>query len=466
MDREEIKLRDPERAYVRLYIDFIDSTLLSIQEKVIFLVLKRFLSYRNDWDEDTGIIYPSRSEIARLAGSSIAVVSRTIASLLEKGIMHYEGRTEEGVNRYSLADRSYMWKAKNLEELKIFATETEETRSLRLIKEAGYQVRRKVIRGTGPHPSGIDWENPAEEIPPGTIGVVDRDAHPLYVKIYHDTLESGMLTLSELGMFATLKRFVDVSRDINGISQTVYPSLQTISSHIQLTQKTVIKIIDQLCEKGILEKKQRGRRKTNLYILSDRTEMWKAKDFDEVKKRAQENDVEKAARILREKGYTIIQPEEHQERRQTAKKTASAPERGSMPSPTQTEYTTQYLREELGVNLYLQVLKEHGALSPGEERLVNIIVNVIRDTLNSTQKTYKIQGVVVPAADVRDVFLKLNYGAIRYTMKQYKSVTHEIKTPTSYIRSILYQAGIGDYDLSEINSDMVDLYKMGKIMRE
>lgn len=127
-----------------------------------------------------------------------------------------------------------------------------------------------------------------------------------FTKCYHDFMDCTLLTGEEKIIFLILKRFLDVRTD----QGDVFPSLETVCRLSGMTEKTVRKHIKSLQKKGVVTVKRRGLTKSNLYVINDRKDMWKAQTIEELQTVAVETTEEKAIRYLREKGYTVTKEKE------------------------------------------------------------------------------------------------------------------------------------------------------------
>ena len=465
MDREQVQvikteLRDPERRYVKAYLDFLDCPLLSLEEKVIYLCLKKYLDFRSDNNGSPGEVYPSLKDIAGMTGSSLPTITKLIRSLADKGVIEKKVRGLNQTNVYVISDRSWMWKAQTLEELKCFARETEEERSVRVLKAAGFSLSNgeKMIpgeKGISP-PDTPDPFADVGEIDKSRFAVKARDRERIYVKVYMDFLDSGILNLREIGMFILLKRFIDVRED----SGSVYPSIKTLEERAGKRHTAIIGIINSLVEKGVVEKKQRGLTQTNLYLITDRASMWASKSYEEVGKRAKETEVDVARELLQNQGYQIWKadesaPVEKKPSRGKNRKTPStvtkvpAPDAG-LPEPV---YTQEFLYDHTGMTRMIQNRKNNRIYRPftvEELDLIDICMNVLLETLNSKKKTISVNGESKPASVVRGVYLKLKAEQIIYAVDQYQKSLVKITRPAAYLRTVLYNAAL-DYQLAEVN---------------
>ena len=138
----KVQLATPERDFVKVYKDFLNSTLLSVEEKMVYIALKSFVTY----GQDSGKVFPSMETLCKLTSLSKPRATRTITSLTKKGIVQKTRRGLTKSNLYTLIDIPDMWGAeteeqmKELAELKIELTTEEmlaelERRGLKIIKE-------------------------------------------------------------------------------------------------------------------------------------------------------------------------------------------------------------------------------------------------------------------------------------------------------------------------------------------
>lgn len=109
----EVQLATPERLYVRVYKDFLATKHLTCEEKMVYIALKSFVNFR----EDEGQVFPSMDTLCQLTSMSRPRATRTITSLISKGIIKKERRGLTKSNIYTLYDNSAMWVAESVEEM-------------------------------------------------------------------------------------------------------------------------------------------------------------------------------------------------------------------------------------------------------------------------------------------------------------------------------------------------------------
>jgi predicted transcriptional regulator len=139
-----IEVATNERLYTKCYHDFMDCTLLNGTEKIVFLALKRFLNIKND----SGEIYPTLEKICKMLEYSRPTVTKTINSLIKKGIIK---KTRQGLNKpnkYILYDYPTMWGCGSIEDMQAIIKNDGEkpTTPEKLIAELetmGYEVTIK-----------------------------------------------------------------------------------------------------------------------------------------------------------------------------------------------------------------------------------------------------------------------------------------------------------------------------------
>ena len=86
-DRIDVMSSVPVRKFVRVYQDFLYSEILTAEEKMVFIALKSFVDFSQDEDE----VFPSMDTICKITGMSRPRATRTINSLVSKGIIKKQG---------------------------------------------------------------------------------------------------------------------------------------------------------------------------------------------------------------------------------------------------------------------------------------------------------------------------------------------------------------------------------------
>ena len=87
-DKIIVQLAQPEREFVKVYKDFLNCKLLTAEEKIIYIALKSFVTYGRDSDE----VYPSMETLCSITSMSKPRATRTITSLVKKGIIKKQRR--------------------------------------------------------------------------------------------------------------------------------------------------------------------------------------------------------------------------------------------------------------------------------------------------------------------------------------------------------------------------------------
>lgn len=113
-DKIIVQLARPEREYVKVYKDFLNCKLLTAEEKLIYIALKSFVTYGRDKDE----VYPSMETLCKITSMSKPRATRTITSLVKKGIIKKQRRGLTKANLYTIVDVPSMWGTDTLEEMK------------------------------------------------------------------------------------------------------------------------------------------------------------------------------------------------------------------------------------------------------------------------------------------------------------------------------------------------------------
>lgn len=67
--------------------------------------------------------------------------------------------------------------------------------------------------------------------------VQDCATEKLFVKVYHDFLNSGLLDGKEQIIFIHLKQYINFKKDTGTVSDDVYPTLATIAKNVKMSKK-------------------------------------------------------------------------------------------------------------------------------------------------------------------------------------------------------------------------------------
>lgn len=144
----------------------------------------------------------------------------------------------------------------------------------------------------------------------------------LYFRVYLDMWDNDLLTPDERYVYLVLKRYADV-RTGQGV---VYPTIEDICKKVGRTRKTVSKHLKSLQKKGIIEIKRRGFTQSNLYVIKDRPDMWKAQTIEELRTAAVETELERSIRIIEAAGGRVDFREKEKEPDSIAKPTKATKE--------------------------------------------------------------------------------------------------------------------------------------------
>lgn len=139
---DKIRAASDRSPFLMLDFGFIETQLLTLHEKAVYVVLRKFAGSKDS-------CFPSISTISRQAQVSRAKVYTCLNSLEEKGIIRRENRFNDDTggrtsNVYTILDKSRIWKSKTLEEMRTAANETELDFFRRRLEQAGYSVTKKV----------------------------------------------------------------------------------------------------------------------------------------------------------------------------------------------------------------------------------------------------------------------------------------------------------------------------------
>lgn len=272
-------------------------------------------------------------------------------------------------------------------------------------------------------------------------------AERLYVKIYHDFLDSDLINGKEKLVFILLKRYLNFKYDERGISGEVYPTLDTLAKQSGMSRKTVSALIKQLEKKGVLQIKRQGSTKPNIYTLKDFSEMWNAKTEAELKDAVEiaENNAEVFSMIqkLQSMGYTVTKEKELDN--------LSASDSLDKKSSTKNELinnkddTTKTIdsQEEQYNMAGLKEIFEYDIMisdKPSWKADIDNTMEIIKDVVNCRKPTIRVAGENKPTAVVVGKIMKLTRLEILYVVGKFLSQTDRIGNTRNYMITMLYRA--------------------------
>lgn len=261
-----------------------------------------------------------------------------------------------------------------------------------------------------------------------------------YVKVFHDFLDNSFLSTEEQMIFIVLKSYIDFKKN----SGEVYPSIETICKRAKMSEKRARKNINALIKKGIAKKVQRGLTKTNLYTLSDYATMWTCDNAEDV------------AAVADNQGVKPLTPAEHIAELERMGYTVQIKEKGLASDTDQsTDTSTMNYNSSMGndstkgaksqAERYtmedIKALYEYDSLIiqyPDKQTDIDIVFDILYDTLNSTKPTIRIGGEGKPTMVVIGKLMKLQPDDLVYSIDKYHEQTERIKNVKAYLLTVLY----------------------------
>ena len=138
----QVQLATPEREFVKIYKDFLNNKLLTVEEKMVFIALKSFVTY----GQDSGNVFPTMETLCKITSLSRPRATRTITSLEKKGIVKKTRRGLTKSNLYTLSDNPVMWGATSEEEIKELSENRIQLTDEEMIAELERRGRIKIIK--------------------------------------------------------------------------------------------------------------------------------------------------------------------------------------------------------------------------------------------------------------------------------------------------------------------------------
>ena len=273
-----------------------------------------------------------------------------------------------------------------------------------------------------------------------------------FTQIYNAFLDSEKLTQHDKMVFIAIKSFM------NNKTKQAYPSLATISRVSGVSLSQVRRSIAKMEEMQILKVESRSDdyshgRISNLYTLYDSPEMWEdgfSTETEDFKAVAREipDDILIAEYHRRHPEYPDIKKEPIIDTDQSTNIDAftyqiSTDNSTMEQNKRQESYPLDFLKKQYDYDL---MEKEH----PEQIRLIDYIIQIIYDALNSSCDTIRVQKTDRPKQIVANQFLKLTHEEILYVIEKYNQQSERIQNQKAYLLTQLYEA-TGQY-AADINN--------------
>lgn len=259
-----------------------------------------------------------------------------------------------------------------------------------------------------------------------------------FIIIYHDFLESDLLTLYEKMVFIALKKFADSNSQC-------FPSLKKLSKVTKISKRKIQDILKSLEQKHIIGIESRSRADggdtSNLYTLYDFREIWNAGSGEEVAAIIDGIEEKHMIEALIAKGYHVTK------------------EKAPTPAPTKvtdvsTKSNQSILYNYITCNNESQELERYSLEEirqlfdydimvndyPYRQKDIDSVMDILYSAMNTAKPTIRIAGEDKPSMVVIGKLMKLHKESIMYAIDQFSKQTERIKNPASYMLTILYNA--------------------------
>lgn len=261
--------------------------------------------------------------------------------------------------------------------------------------------------------------------------------HP-FVILSHNFIKWEMLNWNEKDIYIILLMYADSE-------QKCFPSINTLCRVSGKSNKTVIKALKGLEEKHLLKKENRitkNGQSSNLYTLYDFESVWEAENIEQVSEIVNiETKRKQLYELARELNYIIMEQ----------KKPTSAPTKvtdvdlnkniSDMNKDNTKELKSQELERYTMTDI--KMLYEYDSLIiqyPTKQTDIDVVFDILYDTLNSTKQTIRIGGEDKPGMVVIGRLMKLQPDDLIYSIDKYHEQTDRIKNVKSYLLTILYNS--------------------------
>lgn len=259
-----------------------------------------------------------------------------------------------------------------------------------------------------------------------------------FIMIYHDFLESDLLTSHEKMVFIALKKFADSNSQC-------FPSLKKLADITKISKRKIQDTLKSLEQKHIIGIESRSRADggdtSNLYTLYDFKELWNAGSSEEMAAVVNEYEEMKLVAELRSRGYTVTKEKGLETEPTKAQNQALDLKPFDIINATTNSAKSQDL-ERYTIDQIKQLFDYDVMVrdNPYRQQDIDSVMDILHTTMNTTKSTIRIAGEDKPSMVVIGKLMKLSYSEIIYAIEKYQEQTERIKNPTSYMLTLLYNA--------------------------
>ena len=278
--------------------------------------------------------------------------------------------------------------------------------------------------------------------------------------VYNDFLESDLLDKHEKLIYIAIKRFADND------TLKAFPSLKTLHKITGISIRWIKKSIEHMEQLGVIsvehrEDDEKGHQ-SNLYTLYDYAEIWNVGSSEnDVAAVADEISEAKLVAELKARGYTVIK-EKEPDKTEPTKVTVEPSTKlnqfdivNTTINPEKSQELERYSIEQIKEYFDYNIMVHD---NPYKQKSIDMVMNILYDTLNTSKKSIRVSGEDKPAMVVQSKLMKLDMECIMYAIDKYSENTERVKNPISYMLTILYKAQ-EQYDLdiqNQVSHDMAN----------
>lgn len=262
-----------------------------------------------------------------------------------------------------------------------------------------------------------------------------------FTLIYNDFLESNLLNYFEKFVFIILKKYA------NNNTMKAFPSLNKLHKVTGISLSKIRRSINHMKELGVINVEHRYNEtkgnQSNIYTLYDYAEIWSV-DTDSSEEHSmtitEQISEMKLVAELRSRGYFVTKEKELASDSVQTTDTST-----HINSPNIHKKTTNKI-ESQGERYTMEDIKElyeYESLIiqyPEKQTDIDIVFDILYDTLNTQKKTVRVNGEDKPRMVVIGKLMKLQPSDLVYSVDKYHEQTERIKNVKAYLLTILYHA--------------------------
>ena len=248
--------------------------------------------------------------------------------------------------------------------------------------------------------------------------------------------------------------------DDNGHIFIIY-TIEQVMEDMNCARQKAIKMIQQLHDIGLIEKKRQGLNKPNLIYVKDFSTIFSKDDFLKSEKHISGSMKIKLQEVRKSNRSNTNQNQNQNLSKNNIYHSEKVQNGNADINNTDTinnsSISNPDIQKTIADNIQINDLKEHNSKRSKE---IDELYALIIEILKSTRTTFRISKENMPAPIVKQIFLRLRREHLEYVLDSLRRNTTKVKSAKSYLQTTLYNSvlTINNYTALDVQNFMYEKF--------